>query len=123
MSEEFADYPRLEWTPNRDGGKTGPSDLGAEFVSGPCWQLSAFGVCVDAWQNNRLTLGFYLAGVKIGQKTIHADDPCARIKADAGLAKVDAEICIDFGARHVIARGQICVVVACVRFNQVIFQF
>ena len=126
MEHEFEDYPPLEWEPTGRAAADGTSDIASEMVeamAGPCWKLSAFGICVERWHNNRLTLGLYLYGVKIGQKTIHADDPCVKIKEGNDLAKVKAEICIDFGRRQVVARGEVCMLVACARFNQVIFTF
>jgi hypothetical protein len=86
-----------------------------------CWSVSAFQVCIDSWQSNELVIGIYLAGVRIAGAKLNANNPCARFKADVGVARVDAEICIDIVNRNVRAKGEVCVTFACVRFNQVIF--
>lgn len=127
MSNEFASYPALEWTHDEallaEASAEGLTDIVAELATGPCWKLSVFGICLESWSGGQLTLGFYLQGIKIGQKTIKVGDPCIRLRKSVGPVKVDAEVCADFTKREVVARGSVCAFGACVRFNQVIFRF
>jgi hypothetical protein len=123
--EDFSSYPTLEVVPN-DERRMSP-DVDPKLLENlhlnVCWSASVFSVCVEDWSNNRIKFGFYLAGVRVGQATVGANDPCVRLKEGGDLAKVDVEICADFSARQVVARGKVCVTLACVKFNQVIFNW
>ena len=124
MSEDFDSYPAFEIIPNKTRGvQEGSDDLSQDFSFGPCWSVSAFGVCIEKWQNDKLTLGFYLSGIKIGQKTIDAKNPCVKLREGGDLAKVKADICADFSNRRVTAKGEVCVTFVCARFNQTIFNW
>ena len=122
---EFDQYPLIEVTPNAQRSATGDVDPRLlEALDAPyCVQLSALHICLADWSNDRITVEFLLYGVRIAKATLKASDPCIKVREGGDLAKVKVDVCADFAKRAVTAKGEVCVTFACVKFNQVIFNW
>lgn len=89
-----------------------------------CWDSGAgFGVCIESWSDDSLTVGIYVAGVKFATVTLSIGDPCYECNIDETGLKVRVKVCANFTDRNVSASGEVCVLGLCARFNQIIFSF
>jgi hypothetical protein len=119
---EFDKYPAFEvkTRDDIDRGSIDPKVLESAAMR-VCWSVSALNICVEDWSNDTITIGFYLAGIRIATARLRANDPCVRSSGDGGVAKYSVEVCANFANRNITAKGEVCVAFVCARFNQVIF--
>jgi len=84
-----------------------------------CWSVKVFKVCVRKIEVDRVILDVYLGGTKLGTITLTTNKPCAKVKGSLGgdAGRVDAEICADFAKKEIRAKGKVCSLFVCAKFN------
>ncbi|GHE74489.1 MULTISPECIES: hypothetical protein [Roseivirga] len=98
------------------------ADNYADFELQSCWSYGPLGICLRQ-EADRIRAYFFIYGVKVGSATLLKTKPCVGWGYDENGIKVSIEVCADFNRRRVVARGKICLFIACAEFNQVIFNW
>ncbi|KYG81687.1 hypothetical protein EV198_1894 [Roseivirga ehrenbergii] len=98
------------------------ADNYADFQLQSCWSYGPLGICMKQ-EGDKIRAYFYIYGVQVGSATLLKTKPCAGWSYDKNGVKVSIEVCADFNNRRVIAKGKVCLFIACVEFNQVIFNW
>jgi len=85
-----------------------------------CWNLKILSICVEKVSSTETILCIKVSGVKIACIMLDTENTCIKIKETigGGLASVDVEICANFEAREIRAKGKVCAATICTKFNQ-----
>ena len=92
---------------------------------GLCWGIKVLDICIDSVSAEKVVLTIKLAGVKVAKITLTTKNACVKVKENVGgdAARVDATICADFGKKEIRAKGKVCALFACAKFNQRILKW